>query len=64
MKKEDAEKLVCPFMSRPISTIDNHQGNYETNCITTKCMAWENKEVFTEGKIRYIGEGYCKRLKE
>jgi len=34
MKKEDAEKLICPFISR----------DYITKCMTIYCMAWEKIE--------------------
>ena len=65
MKVSEAEKLICPFMSDSLPfdvgaiTVNGHC----CNCITTKCMAWKNKEEYTEGKLRYVGEGYCRRLK-
>lgn len=69
---EEAEKLICPFMSNVISTIDNQQGCYEVTCITTNCMAWKTTEIHKRNKqgnkVRNLSEseceGYCIRLKE
>lgn len=39
MKKEDAEKKVCPIMSRPNVHLDRSMMEYQF-CFTTNCMAW------------------------
>ena len=60
MKKEEAEKLVCPFMSsqqfvyvpladgRLAEIREDRVEELHQACITTKCMAWV--EIFEEFK--------------
>lgn len=69
MEVSEAEKLVCPFMSGPITTIDGYAGNYETTCIASNCMAWKfiQKEIHKahesdEQEYFDTKEGYCQRL--
>ena len=61
MKISKAERLVCPFMSSPISVTT---GNSETKCITDSCMAWKTTVESINGmKLdRKDCEGKCLRL--
>lgn len=77
MKIEEAEKLVCPFMSRIEDThIVMEEGKVISrtliNCITTKCMAWISdydkldvtlKENWNRSAIEDAKKsGYCARI--
>ena len=67
MKVSEASELICPFLRmphiQPINVTKSGNSTTNCNCITTECMAWKSKEEYTEGKLRYVGEGYCRRLK-
>lgn len=71
MKKQDAEKLVCPFI------MDGKMPMNRCLCMTDKCMAWQNikvkkkknqfgfeiDETYKEKSNKPEQHGYCKRLK-
>ena len=40
MKKAEAQKLVCPFISNFVATLDGGSELLTQNCICDKCMFW------------------------
>ena len=42
MKKEDAEKLICPQMSGPVYERNKGLRLVQVNCETTKCLLWDD----------------------
>ena len=70
MKSEEAEKLVCPFMSQlqeiyvPLAngffTDIKHRttATLHQKCVTTKCMAWNTGKSTNNNPTL----GYCERM--
>lgn len=55
LTKEEAKKLICPFMSRPTLTPTGNIIHMDILCWTDECMAWRDLPLSD-------GRGYCVRL--
>ena len=68
MTIKEAEEKVCPMMSS-MQIVPNIEAGYTTSsyeelaackCITTKCMFWIEKYVYTGRSTEMRIDGYCK----
>lgn len=73
LTKEEARKLICPFISRTTLTGDGNILCMEVTCCTDACMAWRDMPLLEvrrdehgvadlDGPRVRLLKGYCVRL--